>query len=175
MSKSFVTALVAVLFVPCLSQARQGYQPPPELYRDQGPLGRPMVLKRTASDAVTISCRERNRKVLITDSSKAPSVLERKLTVIEESVTYFITSIAPVFSGNYDTLYVFGVVDSGETVIEKWRIILSKNIQGELLHISVNRVHMFTNSAFTHLRAAAAPPVGNFLIAQKHESGEIWR
>jgi hypothetical protein len=87
-----------------------------------------------------------------------------------ETVSYYITAVAPLYSGNWDSLYVIGVLGDGTTVIEKWQLAITNSPS-----ITVSKNFILSSAALTNIRAAAVAPNDQFLIVQRHETQEILR
>jgi hypothetical protein len=77
-----------------------------------------------------------------------------------ESVPFYMTAVAPIYGGAWDSLYVVGVGSARETVVEKWRIVVtpSTGTPPSAPSVTVEKTNELTDPALTHLRAAAASP-----------------
>ncbi|MBI3843547.1 MAG: hypothetical protein HY292_02800 [Planctomycetes bacterium] len=88
-----------------------------------------------------------------------------------ETVSYYMTAVAPLYSGLWDSLYVIGVNVDGKTIIEKWKVVIT--LTGGEPKVAVKRAQVLVSATLTHIRAAAAAPNDQFLIIQRHETQEI--
>lgn len=89
-----------------------------------------------------------------------------------ETVSYYITAIAPIYGIDWNSLYVIGTNIDGKTIIEKWKVIITGFPDGAL-KVTVQKDQVVTSPTLTHIRAAAASPNDQFLIVQRHETKEI--
>ncbi len=84
-----------------------------------------------------------------------------------EGTNQYLTAAAAVAP---DKLYVAGTNKYGATRIRKWQIRVTDHGQ-----ISVSRTSVTSGRKLTHIRAMAVSPNEDFLIAQNHETGTVYR
>ncbi|MBI1852523.1 MAG: hypothetical protein HYR85_19445 [Planctomycetes bacterium] len=89
-----------------------------------------------------------------------------------ETVAYYMTAVAPLYAGDWDSLYVIGVNVDGKTIIEKWKVVLTAIPDGPP-KVVVKKTQILASAALTTIRAAAAAPNDQFLIVQRHEDAPL--
>jgi hypothetical protein len=145
------------------------HQPPRELRRYFCFPGG-TYLEKTETRTVMFSW-DWDRVTLIANVRSEPGVPRRYMKRTEK-VPVFLTAVAPRY---YDSIYVVGVRDDGTTVIEQWTITVALDEDCDPDHLEVQKRPILESRELTYLRACAVEPGGRFLIAQHHETRELWR
>jgi hypothetical protein len=159
--------LLCVFAPPVLAQ----YVPPAALSRDalQG-----TFLNHSPTQYTMYTWDANNKKIRFMVFSR-PTPTDEWPDAVEqvETVSYYITAVAPVYAGAWDSMYVIGVLSEGKTIIERWTVVVTVPSGGGVPTVTVTKKNILVSEGLTTIRAAAVSPNEQFLVVQRLEINDI--